>query len=53
MLVGGGPDTYNLTCSVDLTRYYLPIIPGYPIETIIISSIFTIGILAFLLKKKR
>jgi hypothetical protein len=53
ILVGGGPDTYNLTCTEDLTRYYLPIIPGYPIETIIISSIAVIGILLLLVKKKR
>ena len=52
-LVGGGPDTYNLTCTKDLTRYYLPIIPGYPIETIIISTITAIGVLLLSFRKKR
>ena len=52
VLVGGGPDTYNLTCTEDLTRYYLPIIPGYPIETVIILSVAVVGILLLLFKKK-
>ena len=52
ILVRGGPDTYNLTCSEVLTRYYLPIIPGYPIETIIILSAAVVGILILLFKKK-
>ncbi|MHA1986555.1 MAG: Loki-CTERM sorting domain-containing protein [Promethearchaeota archaeon] len=52
ILAGGGPDTYNLTCTEDLTRYYLPIIPGYPTEIIIITSIAAIGVL-LLYRKKR
>jgi hypothetical protein len=53
ILVGGGPDTFNLACTEDLTRYYLPIIPGYPFEIIIISSIAAIGVLLLLIKKQR
>ena len=53
VLVGGGPDTYNLTCTVDLTRYYLPIIPGYPIEIIITSSLAAMGVVVLLLYKKK
>ncbi|MFW9825446.1 MAG: hypothetical protein ACFFE4_21065 [Candidatus Thorarchaeota archaeon] len=53
ILAGGGPDSYTLNCDRDLTRYYLPIIPGYPIETIIFLSIATIGILLVIYKKKK
>ncbi|KKK46332.1 hypothetical protein LCGC14_1769840 [marine sediment metagenome] len=53
ILVGGGPDTYNLTCNKDLTRYYLPIIPGFNLEIVIISSAAIIGILIVLFKRKR
>jgi hypothetical protein len=52
ILVGGGPDTYNLTCNLDLTRYYLPIIPGYKFEFIIISVISALGIGLLLFKKR-
>jgi hypothetical protein len=53
ILAGGGPDTYTLTSTEDLTRYYLPIIPGYPIETIIFVSVAAIGISLLIYKKKR
>ena len=53
ILVGSGPDTYNLTCTEDLTRYYLPIIPGFPIEIILIFSGTVVGILILIFKKKR
>ncbi len=52
ILVGGGPDTYNLTCSKDLTRYYLPIIPGFQTELLLFSSILSIGLILILYKKK-
>ncbi|MFW9897312.1 MAG: Loki-CTERM sorting domain-containing protein, partial [Candidatus Thorarchaeota archaeon] len=52
ILAGGGPDSYTLNCDRDLTRYYLPIIPGYPIGTIIILSVTVVGILILLYKKK-
>ncbi len=52
VLVGGGPDTYNLTCTEDLTRYYLPIIPGFQTELLLFSSILSIGLILILYKKK-
>jgi len=52
ILVGGGPDTYNLTCNEDLTRYYLPIIPGFPTELLLFSSILSVGLILILYKKK-
>jgi hypothetical protein len=52
ILVGGGPDTFFLTCSHDLTRYYLPIIPGFKLEIILISIILSLGII-FVFTKRR
>ncbi|MFX0029399.1 MAG: hypothetical protein ACFE8B_09330 [Candidatus Hermodarchaeota archaeon] len=55
ILVSGGPDTYNLTIFPDdytVTRYYLPIIPGFQLEFLIISIISTIGISFLLIRKK-
>ena len=52
ILVGGGPDTYNLTCTEDLTRYYLPIIPGFQTELLLFSSILSVGLILILYKKK-
>jgi len=52
ILAGGGPDTYNLTCTEDLTRYYLPIIPGFRLEYIILSIIVALGVIFIISKKK-
>ena len=54
-LVSGGPDAYNLTILPDgytVTRYYLPIIPGFRLEFILISIISTVGIVILLYKKR-
>ena len=63
ILVNDGPDTFTLTShryhanntltkDQELTRYYLPIIPSYHLEIILISSIMTIGILILIIRKK-
>ena len=52
ILVNGGPDTYFLNSDHDLTRYYLPIIPGFKLEIILISVISTLGIIFVLIKRK-
>ncbi|MHA2399531.1 MAG: hypothetical protein ACXADU_11665 [Promethearchaeota archaeon] len=52
ILASGGPDTYNLTCGEDLTRYYLPIIPGFRLEFIMLSIMVTLGSILVLYKKK-
>ena len=55
ILVSGGPDTYNLTILPDqytVTRYYLPIIPGFQLDFLIISIISIIGITFLLIRKK-
>lgn len=52
ILVSGGPDTFTLTANKDLTRYYLPIIPGFPLGYLIISLSFVLAIVFILNKKK-
>ena len=52
VLLNNGPDTFFLNCDRDLTRYYLPIIPGFPIEITVISSLLAIAILIFVKKYK-
>ncbi|UCC19212.1 MAG: hypothetical protein JSV62_14085 [Promethearchaeota archaeon] len=52
ILVSGGPDTFTFTANKDLTRYYLPIIPGFSLEYIAISIFIITGIVIILYKKK-
>ncbi|MFX1365243.1 MAG: hypothetical protein ACFFCE_05640 [Promethearchaeota archaeon] len=63
ILVSGGPDAFTLTYmryfanytknAKELIRYYLPIIPGFQFEYILISLIFTIGVAYIFLSKKK
>ena len=62
ILVSGGPDTYTFTSTryhtnntlndKELTRYYLPIIPGFRIDFLLISLTFAVGVVFILIKKK-
>ena len=52
ILVSGGPDTFTLTANKDLTRYYLPIIPGFQLEFLIFMILFSIGLILMLYKKR-
>ena len=46
VLVDNGPDTFFLRSNIDeLTRYYLPIVPGYQIELVIVTLVLTTGLL--------
>lgn len=61
ILVSGGPDTYTLISTryhanntlndKDLIRYYLPIIPGFRLEYLLISLTFMVGVIFILFKK--
>ena len=52
ILIENGPDTFFFYCNNDeLTRYYLPIIPGYQISSIILTLILTSSLI-ILIKKK-
>ncbi len=62
ILVSGGPDTFYLTSTItytngtvinkDLTRYYLPIIPGFQLE-LILFSLFLASVSIFIIYKRR
>ena len=53
ILLDNGPDTFFLVSNIDeLTRYYLPIVPGFQVELLILSSFLTVG-LVFILYKRR
>ncbi|MBY8988888.1 MAG: hypothetical protein KGD61_10575 [Candidatus Lokiarchaeota archaeon] len=52
ILIENGPDTFFFYCNNDeLTRYYLPIIPGYQIGFLILTLILTSSLI-ILFKKK-
>ncbi len=56
-LISNGPDVFWLTSTqngttFELTRYYIPQIPGYPIEIILITSCISIGVLYIVKKRK-
>lgn len=52
ILEKNGPDFFRLEANKRLTRYYLPQIPGYEVELIMISLILSTGIIIFIIKKK-
>lgn len=51
-LVDSGPAVFTISCSHDLIRYYIPQIPGFSLEIIIISLISGFGLVYILHKKK-
>ena len=52
VLIENGPDYYSLEANKELVRYYLPQVPGYPIEFILISSLLIIGAIVYLVHTK-
>ncbi|MHA1488649.1 MAG: Loki-CTERM sorting domain-containing protein [Promethearchaeota archaeon] len=52
ILLDNGPDTFVLTCNKELSRYYLPQIPGYPLEFLTISLFIALGLILVLYRKK-
>ncbi len=53
ILIDNGPDTFFLVSNIDeLTRYYLPIVPGFQIELLFLSSFLTVGLILILYKKR-
>ena len=52
ILLESGPDTFFLECNRELSRYYIPSIPGYP-NYLKIALIFVMsGLLIFLYRRK-
>jgi hypothetical protein len=52
ILLDNGPGTFFLYCNHELTRYYIPIIPGYQIS-LVVSSIIIVSTLIFLIIRKK
>ena len=53
ILIDNGPDTFFLRSNIDgLTRYYLPIVPGFQVELLILSSFLTTGFVLILYKRR-
>ena len=52
ILTKNGPDFFRLEANEKLTRYYLPQIPGYELEIIMLSIALSLGIMIYVLKKK-
>ena len=52
ILTKNGPDFFRLEANEKLTRYYLPQIPGYELEFIMISIALSLGIMIYILKRK-
>ena len=52
VLLDNGPDTFFLHCNYDLVRYYLPSIPGYNTEIMLITITISLTIILIFRKKK-
>jgi len=51
-LVSSGPDIFTLSSTHNLIRYYLPQIPGFPLELVFLSLISGVGLVYVLYKRK-
>ena len=51
VLLENGPDTFFLYCNYELVRYYLPSIPGYNMEFILLTLATTLTIFLIFRKK--
>jgi len=51
VLLENGPDTFFLYCNHELVRYYLPSIPGYNLEFILVTLAATLA--TFLIFRKK
>ena len=53
VLLKNGPDFLTLQSSLELVRFYLPALPGYSLEILSISILFSLGVCIFLIKKRK
>lgn len=52
ILMENGPDIFILNSNHELSRYYLPQIPGIPLEILLMSSIILSGLLIISISRK-
>jgi len=53
VLLNGGPDFFTMESNLSLVRYYLPSLPGFPVEILMISSMISIGIIIIFIRKRK
>jgi hypothetical protein len=51
-LVSSGPDIFTLSSTHNLIRYYLPQIPGFPLELVFVFLLSGVGLVYVLYKRK-
>ena len=51
-LVSDGPDIFTLSSTHNLIRYYLPQIPGFPLELVFVFLISGVGLILIIHKRK-
>ena len=52
VLLRKGPDFFTLKSTEPLSRYYLPQVPGYQVELLLLSVILSIGVVLIILKRR-
>ncbi|MFX1274041.1 MAG: hypothetical protein ACFFBP_08320 [Promethearchaeota archaeon] len=57
-LAENGPDTFQLTVMVNgefvqLVRYYIPQIPGFPLEFLLLSITIGFGLILYIIRKRK
>ena len=53
VLLNGGPDFFTLESNLLLVRYYLPALPGYSLEMMLISSMISVAIVIIFIRRRR
>ena len=51
-LVNSGPAVFSISSSHNLVRYYLPQIPGFPLEFVFLSLVSGVGLIYIIYKRK-
>lgn len=53
VLLKGGPDFFTLTSDTELVRFYLPSLPGYSCDLLILSLLCSTGLSIIFLRRKK
>ncbi|MBD3254068.1 MAG: hypothetical protein GF383_03205, partial [Candidatus Lokiarchaeota archaeon] len=52
ILIDSGPDYFILKSNEKLSKYYLPSIPGYPVELLLLAIIVSFGVAVLVLRRR-
>jgi hypothetical protein len=53
VLLKNGPEFFTLECNLELERFYLPALPGYSLEFLVMSILLSLGLSIFIIRKKK